>query len=169
MRLRSTVLLALAERQGAMPLATSNKTVLGLGGALPGDMAGRFNPLRDVYASTVLDLARWRNRERPRIGLGPQGPLIPESLLETGTIAGGGNGLPPLAELDAILKGLIEHDKSVEQLATDGYARDAVRHIEDLLHRGEALRRQAAPGVKLTALNFGRDRRYPMTHAYRSG
>jgi len=169
MRLRSTVLLALAERHGAMPLATSNKTVLGLGGALPGDMAGRFNPLRDAYASTVLDLARWRNRERPRIGLGPQGPLIPESLLETGAIAGGGNGLPPLAELDAILKGLIEHDKSVEQLATDGYARDTVRHIEDLLHRGEALRRQAAPGVKLTALNFGRDRRYPMTHAYRSG
>jgi NAD+ synthase len=169
MRLRSTVLLALADRQGAMPLATSNKTVLSLGGALPGDMAGRFNPLRDAYASTVLDLARWRNRERPRIGLGPQGLLIPEGLLETGMIAGGGNGLPPLGELDAILKGLIEHDKSVEQLAADGYARDTVRHIEDLLHRGEALRRQAAPGVKLTALNFGRDRRYPMTHAYRSG
>ena len=70
--------------------------------------------------------------------------------------------------LDAILLGLVEHEESVEQLVAEGFDRDTVVRIERLLHLAEYKRRQAPPGVKLGTRNFGRDRRYPITHAFRT-
>ena len=70
--------------------------------------------------------------------------------------------------LDPILQGLVEHDKSVTQLVAEGFDRYTVTGIERLLHLAEYKRRQAPPGVKLGTRNFGRDRRYPITHAFRT-
>ena len=84
-------------------------------------------------------------------------------------VASASAGLPPYEVLDGILLGLVEHEKSVDQLVAEGFERETVKRIERLLHLAEYKRRQAPPGVKLGMRNFGRDRRYPITHAFRSG
>jgi NAD+ synthase len=140
-----------------------------------GDMAGGYNPVKDAYKMTVFALSRWRNRHVPRIGLGPAGMVIPENILikppsaELRPDQKDADSLPPYEVLDPILLGLVEHDKSVDQLVTEGFDRATVVRIERLLHLAEYKRRQAAPGVKLGTRNFGRDRRYPISHAFRSG
>lgn len=175
-RIRGTALMALSNKFGPMLMTTGNKSEMSVGYAtIYGDMAGGYNPLKDAYKMTVSALARWRNRHVPRIGLGPQGPVIPEGILTRPPTAElradqrDSDSLPPYDVLDPILLGLVEHDKSVEQLVKEGFERDTVQQIERLLHLAEYKRRQAPPGVKLTARNFGRDRRYPITHAFRSG
>jgi len=99
----------------------------------------------------------------------PQNILLKAPTAELRADQSDADTLPPYDLLDAILLGLVEHDKSVEQLVAEGFDRSMVQRIERLLHLAEHKRRQAAPGVKLTARNFGRDRRYPITHAFRSG
>ncbi|MEE4454737.1 NAD+ synthase [Novosphingobium resinovorum] len=175
-RVRATALMALSNKFGPMLLATANKSEMSVGYAtVYGAMAGGYNPLRDAYKSTVYALARWRNGNAPRIGLGPSAAVIPEGVLTREPSAElyegqrDSDSLPPYDVLDPILIGLVEHDKSVDQLANEGFDRGVVRHVELLLHRAEFKRRQAPAGVKLTARNFGRDRRYPVTHAFRSG
>ena len=171
-RIRASALMGLCDTFGPMPLCTADKTALSLGAAiLHGDLAGGYAPLKDAYATTVRALAEWRDRNVPRIGLGPQGTIIPEALLASTEPRDGlsPQGLPPDAVLDAILLGLVEHDKSVDQLSSEGFDRATVQRVEHRLHRAEYKRRQAPPGVKLTARSFGRDRRFPITHAFRSG
>ena len=175
-RIRGTALMALSNKFGPMVMATGNKSEMSVGYAtIYGDMAGGYNPLKDAYKSTVFALARWRNRQVPRIGLGPAGAVIPDSTLSRAPSAElrpdqrDSDSLPDYAVLDPILVGLVEHDKSVDQLVREGFVRETVQAVERLLHRAEYKRRQASPGVKLTARNFGRDRRYPITHAFRSG
>jgi NAD+ synthase len=174
-RIRGVTLMALSNKFGPMLLSTGNKSELSVGYAtIYGDMAGGYNPLKDVYKQTVFACARWRNRHRPRIGLGPEGAVIPQRILlrapsaELRADQRDDDSLPPYDVLDPILLGLVEHDKSVAQLVADGFARETVEHVERLLHGAEYKRRQSAPGVKLTARNFGRDRRYPITHVFRS-
>jgi NAD+ synthase len=139
-----------------------------------GDMAGGYNPLKHAYKMTVFALAHWRNLRRPRIGLGPDGPVIPQHIIDKPPSAElrpdqkDSDSLPPYEVLDAILLGLVEHEKSVDQLVDEGFERATVTRIERLLHLAEYKRRQAPPGVKLGTRNFGRDRRYPITHAFRS-
>ncbi|WP_232495001.1 NAD+ synthase [Novosphingobium kaempferiae] len=175
-RVRGAALMALSNKFGPMLLATANKSELSVGYAtIYGDMAGGYNPLKDAYKTTVYALANWRNRNVARIGLGPSGQVIPEGVLTREPTAELHEGqrdsdlLPPYEVLDPILIGLVEHDKSVEQLVNEGFERATVARVECLLHRAEYKRRQSPPGVKLTARNFGRDRRYPLTHAFRSG
>jgi len=174
-RIRGTTLMALSNKFGAMLLTTGNKSEMSVGYAtIYGDMAGGFNPLKDAYKQTVFALAEWRNRGRPRIGLGPEGVVIPRSILVKPPSAELREGqrdsdsLPEYPLLDAILYGLVEQEKSVDQLATEGFDRATVARMERLLHAAEYKRRQAPPGVKLSARNFGRDRRYPITHAFRT-
>jgi NAD+ synthase len=137
-------------------------------------MAGGYNPLKDAYKMTVFAISRWRNAHKPKIGLGPEGPVIPENIITKPPSAElrpdqkDSDSLPPYDVLDAILLGLVEHEKSVAQLVSEGFDRDTVVRIERLLHLAEYKRRQAPPGVKLGSRNFGRDRRYPITHAFRS-
>ena len=175
-RIRGVTLMALSNKFGPMLVTTGNKSEMSVGYAtIYGDMAGGYNPLKDAYKLTVFDVCRWRNTNKPRIGLGPDGIVIPENIITKPPSAElredqkDEDSLPPYEILDAILLGLIEQEKSVEQLVQDGFERETVSRIERLLHLAEYKRRQAPPGVKLTSRNFGRDRRYPITHAFRSG
>jgi len=141
---------------------------------LYGDMAGGFAVLKDVAKTQVFRLARWRNAHMPKGCLGPQGRVIPERIITRPPSAElrpdqkDEDSLPPYPVLDGILLGLVEHEKSVDQLVAEGFERDVVVRIERLLNIAEYKRRQAPPGVKLGTRNFGRDRRYPITNAFRS-
>jgi NAD+ synthase len=174
-RIRGVTLMALSNKFGPMLLTTGNKSEMSVGYAtIYGDMAGGYNPLKDAYKLTVFAVSRWRNTRKPKIGLGPDGPVIPDRIISKPPSAElrpdqkDSDSLPPYEVLDPILQGLVEHDKSVAQLAAEGFDRDTVARIERLLHLAEYKRRQAPPGVKLGTRNFGRDRRYPITHAFRS-
>jgi NAD+ synthetase len=117
--------------------------------------------LKDVYKTTVYKLAHWRNR---------QGMIIPERILtkvpsaELRPNQTDQDTLPPYELLDAILQRLIEQQLSVNEIAAQGYECKIVEQIAKLLYRSEYKRRQAAPGVKITEMAFGRDRRYPLTN-----
>jgi len=174
-RIRGVTLMALSNKFGPMLLTTGNKSEMSVGYAtIYGDMAGGYNPLKDAYKMTVFAISRWRNRNKPKIGLGPDGPVMPDGIITRPPSAElrpdqkDEDSLPPYPVLDAILLGLVEHDKSVDQLVAEGFERDTVVRIERLLHLAEYKRRQAPPGVKLGSRNFGRDRRYPITHAFRT-
>jgi NAD+ synthase len=174
-RIRGVTLMALSNKFGPMLLTTGNKSEMSVGYAtIYGDMAGGYNPLKDAYKMTVFAIAKWRNANKPKIGLGPDGPVMPEGIITRPPSAElrpdqkDEDSLPPYPVLDGILLGLVEHEKSVEQLVTEGFERDTVIRIERLLHLAEYKRRQAPPGVKLGSRNFGRDRRYPITHAFRT-
>jgi NAD+ synthase len=175
-RIRGVTLMALSNKFGPMLMTTGNKSEMSVGYAtIYGDMAGGYNPLKDAYKMTVFAISKWRNAHKPRIGLGPAGPVMPEGIITRPPSAElrpdqkDEDSLPPYAVLDGILLGLVEHEKSVDQLVAEGFARDTVVRIERLLHLAEYKRRQAPPGVKLGMRNFGRDRRYPITHGFRSG
>jgi len=175
-RIRGVTLMALSNKFGPMLVTTGNKSEMSVGYAtIYGDMAGGYNPLKDAYKGTVFAIARWRNVHRPRIGLGPHGPVVPENILTKPPSAELREGqkdsdsLPPYEVLDAILLGLVEQEKAVAQLVAEGFDQATVARIERLLHLAEYKRRQAPPGVKLGARNFGRDRRYPITHGFRTG
>ena len=174
-RIRGVTLMALSNKFGPMLLTTGNKSEMSVGYAtIYGDMNGGYNPLKDAYKQTVFALSAWRNRNFPRIGLGPKGPVMPENIISKPPSAElrpdqkDSDSLPPYDVLDPILMGLVEHEKSVEQLVAEGFDRDVVARIERLLHLAEYKRRQAPPGVKLGSRNFGRDRRYPITQAFRT-
>ncbi len=174
-RIRGVTLMALSNKFGPMLMTTGNKSEMSVGYAtIYGDMAGGYNPLKDAYKTTVFEIARWRNEHTPRIGHGPDGLVIPQNIIDKPPSAElrpdqkDEDSLPPYDVLDGILLGLVEHEKSVEQVVAEGYDRDTVVRIERLLHIAEYKRRQAPPGVKLGTRNFGRDRRYPITHAFRS-
>ncbi|MGE3692139.1 MAG: NAD+ synthase [Novosphingobium sp.] len=174
-RIRGVTLMALSNKFGPMLMTTGNKSEMSVGYAtIYGDMAGGYNPLKDAYKTTVFDISKWRNTMRPKIGLGPEGPVIPESIIAKPPSAElrpdqkDSDSLPEYDVLDGILLGLVEHEESVDQLVAKGFDRDTVIRIERLLHIAEYKRRQAPPGVKLGTRNFGRDRRYPITHAFRT-
>ncbi len=175
-RIRGVTLMALSNKFGPMLLTTGNKSEMSVGYAtIYGDMAGGYNPLKDAYKMTVFAISKWRNEHKPRIGLGPEGRVMPESIITKPPSAElrpdqkDSDSLPEYPVLDGILLGLVEHEKSVDQLVEEGFERTTVIRIERLLHLAEYKRRQAPPGVKLGSRNFGRDRRYPITHAFRSG
>ncbi len=174
-RIRGVTLMALSNKFGPMLLTTGNKSEMSVGYAtIYGDMAGGYNPLKDAYKTTVFALARWRNAHRPRLALGPDGPVMPESIISKPPSAElrpdqkDSDSLPDYPVLDAILYGLVEEDRSVDEVAARGHDRAVVARIERLLAIAEYKRRQAPPGVKLGSRNFGRDRRVPITHAFRT-
>jgi NAD+ synthase len=140
---------------------------------LYGDMCGGFSVLKDIYKTDVYRLSRWRNTQRPRCAKGPLGTVIPERTLTRAPTAElrpnqtDQDSLPPYAQLDAILKGLIEEEKSVDQLAETVAPRAVVTRVQQMLYTAEYKRRQAPPGVKVSRRSFGRDRRYPITNRFR--
>jgi NAD+ synthase len=158
-----------------MLITTGNKSEMSVGYAtIYGDMNGGYNPLKDAYKTTVFAISTWRNTHRPRIGRGPDGPVMPERIITKPPSAElrpdqkDSDSLPDYAVLDAILNDLIEQERSVDQIVAEGQDRATVERIERLLHLAEYKRRQAPPGVKLGMRNFGRDRRYPITHGFRT-
>jgi NAD+ synthase len=173
-RCRGTSLMAISNKFGSMVLTTGNKSEMSVGYAtLYGDMNGGFNPIKDVYKTEVYALARWRNQQRPAGVRGPAGRVIPERILTKAPTAELREGqtdqdtLPPYETLDAILAGLVEEELSVAEVAARGFDRATVARVQRMLYLAEYKRRQAAPGVKITRKNFGRDRRYPITNGFR--
>jgi len=173
-RIRGIVLMAISNKFGPMLLTTGNKSEMSVGYAtLYGDMAGGYSVLKDVYKTTVFKLAAFRNRERPPGCLGPRGRVIPERIItkppsaELRADQKDEDSLPPYEVLDAILQGLVEKDLSARELIEEGQDPEVVRKVSTLLDLAEYKRRQAPPGVKITSKAFGRDRRYPITNAFR--
>jgi NAD+ synthase len=157
-----------------MLVTTGNKSEMSVGYAtIYGDMNGGFNPIKDLYKMEVYRLSRWRNAHLPKGARGPRGVVIPENILSKAPSAElrenqkDQDSLPPYAELDDILACLVEHEMPLPDIIARGHAPETVKKIERLLYLAEYKRRQAAPGVKISSRNFGRDRRYPITNKFR--
>jgi NAD+ synthase len=173
-RIRGIILMAISNKLGSMLLTTGNKSEMSVGYAtLYGDMCGGYSVLKDVYKTTVFNLSRWRNGGCPTGLLGPDRSVIPERIITKPPSAElrpdqkDEDSLPPYDQLDAILRALVEADGSVADLVDKGYEAETVQRVSRLLDLAEYKRRQAPPGVKITRKAFGRDRRYPITNAFR--
>ncbi|MCC5779628.1 NAD+ synthase [Nitratireductor sp. B36] len=173
-RTRGTILMAVSNKFGSMVVTTGNKSEMSVGYAtLYGDMNGGFNPIKDVYKMQVYALSAWRNTTVPPGALGPSGEVIPQNIIDKAPSAElrpdqtDQDSLPPYPVLDDILECLVEGEMSVDAIVARGHDRETVHRVEHLLYIAEYKRRQAAPGVKITKKNFGRDRRYPITNRFR--
>ncbi len=173
-RARGTILMAISNKFGSMVVTTGNKSEMSVGYAtLYGDMNGGFNPIKDLYKMQVYALARWRNGQIPPGALGPGGEVIPLNIIDKAPSAElrenqtDQDSLPPYPALDDILECLVENEMGVDEIVARGHDRTTVTRVEHLLYVAEYKRRQAAPGVKITRKNFGRDRRYPITNRFR--
>ena len=163
-RLRGLLLMALSNERGAIVLTTGNKSEYAVGYAtLYGDMAGGFAPLKDVLKGEVYRLARHANRDGERI---PDATITkpPSAELRPGQLDA--DSLPEYDRLDAILVGLVEELRDIDDLVDDGHDRDEVVRVMRLLDRAEHKRRQSAPGPKVSRRAFGRERRVPITSGY---
>jgi NAD+ synthase len=173
-RARGALLMAISNKFGPIVITTGNKSEVSVGYAtLYGDMNGGFNPIKDLYKGQVYALARYRNKARPKGSLGPLGIVIPENVLTKAPTAElkanqrDQDTLPPYDALDDILNCLVELEMPLPEIVARGHAPELVKKVERMLYLAEYKRRQAAPGVKITAKNFGRDRRYPITNKFR--
>jgi NAD+ synthase len=173
-RARGTLLMAISNKTGAMVVTTGNKSEMSVGYAtLYGDMNGGFNPIKDIYKSEVFRLAALRNSWKPDGALGPSAEVIPLSIITRPPTAElrenqtDQDSLPPYDVLDAILERLVEREEPLASIIAAGFDPAVVTRVDRLLNIAEYKRRQAAPGVKVTTRNFGRDRRYPITNRFR--
>ncbi len=164
-RCRGLLLMAISNKTGRMLLTTGNKSEMAVGYAtLYGDMAGGFAPIKDCSKQRVYTLARYRNT---------LSSVIPERVLTRAPSAElrpdqkDTDSLPPYDVLDPILEAFIEEDLSVEEICERGFDRAVVARVLDMVKRAEYKRRQAPPGVRVSARAFGRDWRYPITNGYR--
>ena len=172
-RLRGMILMGISNKHGPLVMATGNKSEYAAGySTLYGDMCGGFAPIKDVWKVQVFDLCRWRNANMPRGGAGPEGEVIPLRIIEKPPSAElrpdqkDTDSLPPYDRLDAIMMALCEEMVDIETIVARGYEREEVARASQLLFRAEYKRFQAAPGPKVNALSFGRERRLPLTSGF---
>lgn len=163
-RIRGLLLMALSNKTGKMVLSTSNKSESAVGYAtLYGDMAGGFSVLKDVLKTQVYALARYRNT---------LSPVIPERVLTRAPSAElreqqtDQDSLPPYPILDAIIVSYVENKLTALEIVREGFDPEVVDKVIKLIKRNEYKRRQAAPGIKISPLAFGKDWRYPITNAF---
>jgi NAD+ synthase len=175
-RLRGLMLMALSNKHGEMLLTTGNKSEMAVGYAtIYGDMAGGYNPLKDLYKTRVFQTCRWRNANHRAWMMGPADVVIPDRVIDKAPTAElranqkDEDSLPPYAVLDAILERLVEEDQSVAEIVAAGYERATVKKVEALLYGAEWKRWQSAPGTRLTPKAFWLDRRYPIVNRFRDG
>ncbi|MEO0791435.1 MAG: NAD+ synthase [Pseudomonadota bacterium] len=173
-RMRGSTLMAVSNKFGGMVVTTGNKSEMSVGYAtLYGDMNGGYNPIKDLYKTEVYRLSAWRNVNRPEGALGPSGVVIPENIITKAPTAElrenqtDQDSLPEYDVLDDILKCLVDREMPIPDIIARGHAPETVQRIERLLYIAEYKRRQAAPGVKISSRNFGRDRRYPIVNKFR--
>ncbi|MCV2879713.1 NAD+ synthase [Sedimentimonas flavescens] len=173
-RLRGVMLMAISNKFGAMLLTTGNKSEVAVGYCtIYGDMAGGYNPLKDLYKTRVFETCRWRNANHRPWMKGPEGEVVPPQIITKPPSAElrenqkDQDSLPPYEVLDAILERLVEEDQSVEEIVAAGFDRATVKRIEHLLYISEWKRFQSAPGPRLTTRAFWLDRRYPMVNRWR--
>ncbi|SEH96006.1 NAD+ synthase [Paracoccus alkenifer] len=173
-RLRGVLLMALSNKFGELLLTTGNKSEVAVGySTIYGDMAGGYNPLKDLYKTRVFQTCRWRNENHRDWMRGPMGEVIPPAIIAKPPSAElrpdqtDQDSLPPYEVLDAILEGLIERDESTGALVAQGFDPDTVRRVVRLVRFSEWKRQQAAPGPRLSPRAFGADRHYPLVNAWR--
>jgi len=175
-RLRALLLMALSNRFGEMLLATGNKSEAATGYAtIYGDMAGGYNPIKDLYKTRVFEQCRWRNANHRGWMKGPPGEVIPARVIARPPSAvlrpyqKDEDSRPPFDFRNGLLKGLVDDDLSNGEIIERGYDRDTVKEVEHLLHASEYKRFQAVPGTRLTPRAFWLDRRYPIVNHWRDG
>ena len=171
-RARGVILMAISNKKGSLVLTTGNKSEIAVGyTTLYGDMAGGFNPLKDVSKTLVYKLSSYRNT-----GYGPEpDEVIPTQVIERAPSAELAPGqidqdnLPPYDILDQILELYVENDCSADAIIAEGFDEVIVRKIVRMVDLNEYKRRQSPIGVRLTKRGFGRDRRYPITNSWPMG
>jgi len=173
-RLRGLLLMSLSNKFGEMLLTTGNKSEVAVGYAtIYGDMAGGYNPIKDLYKTRVFAICRWRNQNHRDWMSGPSGEVIPDRVISKPPSAElrpdqkDEDSLPPYEVLDAILEGLVDNDESVADLVAKGFAHEDVKRVEHLLFISEYKRFQSAPGTRLSPRAFWLDRRYPIANGWR--
>ncbi|MCG6883966.1 MAG: NAD+ synthase [Silicimonas sp.] len=173
-RLRGVILMALSNKFGEMLLTTGNKSEVAVGYAtIYGDMAGGYNPIKDLYKMRVFETCRWRNANHRDWMRGPSGEVIPPGVIEKPPTAElradqkDSDSLPDYAVLDRILEALIDEEASVAEVVAMGFDREVVKKVERLIYLAEYKRFQSAPGVRLTKRAFWLDRRYPIVNRWR--
>ena len=166
-RIRGNLVMSMSNKFNALVLTTGNKSEMAVGYCtIYGDMCGGFALIKDVPKTLVFELSRWRNEKEGKemipwdtITRPPSAELRPDQK--------DSDSLPPYDVLDAILHSYVQEQKSRQQIIEQGFDADLVSRIIRLVDLNEYKRRQAAPGVKITPRSFGRDRRMPITNAYR--
>ena len=173
-RLRGLLLMALSNKHGEMLLTTGNKSEVAVGYCtIYGDMAGGYNPIKDLYKMRVFETCRWRNANHRDWMAGPAGQVIPPRVINKPPSAElrpdqrDDDSLPPYEVLDVILDALVDRDLSVAEVVAMGYDRAMVKKVEQLIYLSEWKRHQSAPGTRLTKRAFWLDRRYPMVNRWR--
>ena len=173
-RLRGLLLMALSNKFGEMLLTTGNKSEVAVGYAtIYGDMAGGYNPIKDMYKTRVFETCRWRNAMHRDWMAGPEGEVIPVTIIDKPPSAElrpdqkDEDSLPPYDELDAILTMLVDEERSVADCVAAGFDRETVKRVEHLLYISEYKRFQSAPGARLSRKAFWLDRRYPIVSRWR--
>ncbi|CAN1528349.1 NAD synthetase [Burkholderiaceae bacterium] len=160
-RVRGTLLMALSNKTGRLVLTTGNKSEMAVGYCtLYGDMAGGFAVIKDIAKTLVYKLCHYRNQIQ---GVIPERILTRAPSAELRPNQTDQDSLPPYEVLDAILMRYMEQNQSSAEIIAAGFAADAVHKVTRLIQLNEYKRRQAPPGVRITARAFGRDWRYPIT------
>ncbi|EPX77209.1 NAD+ synthase [Litoreibacter arenae] len=173
-RLRGVLLMAISNKFGEMLLTTGNKSEVAVGYAtIYGDMAGGYNPIKDLYKMRVFETCRWRNTNHRPWMMGPDGMVVPQRIIDKPPSAElredqkDEDSLPPYDILDDILERLVDRDQSVAEIVAAGHDRAVVKKIEHLIYISEYKRFQSAPGARLTDSAFWLDRRYPIVNRWR--
>ncbi len=173
-RLRGLYLMALSNKFGEMLLTTGNKSEVAVGYAtIYGDMAGGYNPIKDMYKTRVFDTCRWRNANHRDWMLASAGEVIPVSVIDKPPSAElrpdqkDSDSLPDYPVLDGILQILVDADGAIEDCIAAGYSREDAKRVEHLLYISEYKRFQSAPGTRLSKKAFWLDRRYPIVNRWR--
>ena len=173
-RLRGLLLMAVSNKFGEMLLTTGNKSEVSVGySTIYGDMAGGFNPIKDLYKTRVFEISKWRNKNHRPWMKGPSGSIIPDSIITKAPTAElrpnqkDSDSLPDYPVLDAILTILVDEDGSTSDCLKAGYNKSDVSKVEKLLYGSEYKRFQSAPGTRLSQRAFWLDRRYPIVNKWR--
>ena len=173
-RLRGLLLMAVSNKFGEMLLTTGNKSEVSVGySTIYGDMAGGFNPIKDLYKTKVFEISKWRNKNHRPWMKGPPGSIIPDSIITKAPTAElrpnqkDSDSLPDYPVLDAILTILVDEDGSTNDCLKAGYNKSDVSKVEKLLYGSEYKRFQSAPGTRLSQRAFWLDRRYPIVNKWR--
>lgn len=173
-RIRGLLLMAQSNKFGEMLLTTGNKSEVAVGYAtIYGDMAGGYNPIKDMYKTRVFAACRWRNANHRDWMQGPAGEVIPTAIIDKPPSAElrpdqkDEDSLPPYDILDGILTMLVDKEASVADCVAAGYDRETVKRVEHLIYISEYKRFQSAPGPRLSDRAFWLDRRYPIVNRWR--
>jgi NAD+ synthase len=173
-RLRGLLLMSLSNKLGHMLLTTGNKSEVAVGYAtIYGDMAGGYNPIKDLYKTRVFDICRWRNAHHRDWMRGPDGVVIDPCIIEKAPSAElradqkDEDSLPPYPVIDGILQMLVDDEASIADCVAAGFERETVKKIEHLIYVSEYKRFQSAPGTRLSPRAFWLDRRYPIANRWR--